>query len=302
MNSLNILSARVSPPPSSPPSRSNSITSLSLASQADLASGDHGKVASEDPKSGAQPRVEDDPNILSEPDYAKHGDLDETTPLLQGGDGNSRSTPWHLIPRRIAASLINSLRWFISTLAAPGVYLFAFFCNERGQFAPFYPLKRLTAWYDAKAPGTMAPKHSDFAIDEKDGPPLGSRVRRRSSVRPRPSVSSGSSSAASESERDALQNATRARSKSHSTARHTRSTSFDEAEDSAAGKRSIRIKLNNNEDALRQRRHRKTQSAVSRTGKSGQLATPDISAQLKSPRHPSARLRDIPERPPRRDR
>ncbi|PKS07743.1 hypothetical protein jhhlp_006351, partial [Lomentospora prolificans] len=294
MNSLNILSARVSPPPSTPPSRSNSITSLGLAVQSDLASGDGRKAAGDDSKSSTPPQVEDDPNIISESDYAKHGALDETSPLL--GDGNTRSAPWHLIPRRIATSLINSLRWFLSTLAAPGVYLFAFLCNEQGQFAPFYPLRRLSAWYDMKAHGTTASKQSEFAIDEKDGPPLGAHARRHSNTRPRSSVSSGSSSAASESERDAAKLAARTRSKSHSSTRHARSKSFDEAEDSIAGKKSIRIKLSN-EDALRQRRHRKTQSAAPRTGKSGQLATPDISAQLKSPTSPVGALTRYPKTP-----
>ena len=314
MNSLNILSARVSPPPSTPPSRSNSLTSLGLAVQSDLASGDHGEGVGEDPNSEdslsqpsqppqppqpTPPTEDDDPNIIPESNYAEQSSVDdESSPLLgESIEGNTRSTcSWQLAPRRIATSLINSLRWFLSTLAAPGVYLFAFFYNDQGQFAPFYPFKRLYAWYDVEARAAMSStKYSEFAIDEKEGPPLGPRPRRRSNTaRPRPSVSSGSSSAASESERDATR--PRTRRTSQSTIRHTRSKSLDEVEDSTAGRKSIRIKLNN-EEALRQRRHRKTQSVAPRTGKAGHLATPDISAQLKSPTSPVGALTRYPKTP-----
>lgn len=69
---------------------------------------------------------------------------------------------------------------------------------------------------------------------------------------------------------------------------------MEETDDASGGKRSIRIKLSN--DELR-RRHRKTQSTASRTSKSGHLATPEISAQLKSPTSPVGGLTKYPKTP-----
>src|SRR5690606_39111255 len=202
---------------------------------------------------------------------------------LLGGpqDVPSRSASWHMIPRRIAVSLINSFRWMLSTIAAPGVYLFACFCDSQGKFSPFHPLRKFYSWCKTGSFSLGSAHFSESAIDEKDGPPLGRGTRPRSGTRSRASMSSNSSSsAASESERDFGKRGTRRRSRANSG--HSRSQSLDDTEAFSSGNRSIRIRLSSDE-ALRQRRHRKSQSTVSRTSKSGHLDTPDISAQLKSP-------------------
>lgn len=289
MNSLNILSSRVSPPPSTAPSRSNSITSLGL-----VQSGLDSDAETPSNESAPTKSPNDDEQDHVAPEDKEQHMVGEYSPLLGGPkELSSRSASWHLFPRRIAVSLINSFRWILSTLAAPGVYLFACLCDEQGKFSPFYPLKQLYGWFKGASFGLGSSRHK-HALDDKDGSPLGRGGRPRSGTRSRASMSSNSS-ATSESERDAAKKGSRRRSGTSPTGR-TRSQSLDETDDPSGGKRSIRIKLND-DDALQHRRHRKTQSTASRTGKSGHLATPDISAQLKSPTSPAGALTKYPRTP-----
>lgn len=296
MNSLGILSSRVPPPPSTAPSRSNSITSLGLAVQPDVGSGEHAEAPANE-TAPAKPATEDKPDDIGAGTQDKEEHMaSEYSPLLGGPkDLSSRAASWHLIPRRIAVSLITSFRWILSTLAAPGVYLFACFCDEQGRFSPFYPLRRFYRWCKGRSPKSGSPGSSESTIDEKDGPELSRGNRPRSGTRSRLSMSPySSSSATSESERDFGKKVLRPRSGT-TPPEHSSSQSTDETDDASGGKRSIRIKLSN--DELRQRRHRKTQSTASRASKSGHLATPDISAQLKSPTSPAGGLTKYPKTP-----
>lgn len=85
-------------------------------------------------KHEAQPGIESQvPEVTS----------DDTAPPEDSNPAQLRSTPWHSAPRRVAASLINSLRWVLSTLTAPGVYLIACLYDSTGYFSPFIQLKRL---------------------------------------------------------------------------------------------------------------------------------------------------------------
>ncbi len=67
-------------------------------------------------------------------------------PLLSHGEpktASARSSIWHVAPRRIASSFINSIRWVLSTLVAPGAYLIAYLYDESGRFAPLLQLRKL---------------------------------------------------------------------------------------------------------------------------------------------------------------
>jgi CTD nuclear envelope phosphatase 1 len=75
-----------------------------------------------------------------------------------------------------------------------------------------------------------------------------------------------------------------------STNRHSRSKSLQNSDEIAPARRSIRIKLHN-EDSLRQRKHRKAQSTSTQSNGSGAIAAGEISpATLKSPTSPAASL------------
>lgn len=283
MNSLNIITARVSPSASPTQSRSNSISSIGMG------------ITSEDDPSHDQ---SDDRPIGRETEPfpqdtfdKSHFDTeksypDEDTPLLSDttGDLSKRSSWWHSIPRRIVASIIGSIRWMLVTLASPGVYLFSCFCDESGNFAPFYQIGKLFGLHRRGRGKKDA--YDTRTLSEKDSFGRTSGYR---SIAPRPTFTSGSSSSglSSESESEG--------SRSGSLGRHARSKSLQPPEELTPGRRSIRIKLNNDE-ALRQRKHRKTQSAVART-KESDLGSGDISSHLKSPTSPIAALTKYPKTP-----
>lgn len=282
MNSLNIITARVSPPSSPAQSRSNSIGSIGMS----IAPEDHSHDQSDDrqPAHGTETFPDDtfdESRFDTEKPHAR-----EDTPLL-GGEPDKRSSWWHALPRGIASSLISSIRWVFATLASPGVYLIACFYDENGFFAPFSQLGKLFGIHK----GTSAKKSLDepYPASEKQGYGRTSGYR---SLSPRAAVSSGSSSSGLSSESESEE------SRSGSLGRHTRSKSLQPTEETSPARRSIRIKLSSDE-ALRQRKHRKTQSAVART-KASELASGDISSlssHLKSPTSPITALTKYPKTP-----
>ncbi|TPX14000.1 uncharacterized protein E0L32_005700 [Thyridium curvatum] len=297
MNSLNIISGRVSPSTSPSPSRSNSITSLGLA------------VTSEDSPGSGEPTDREpstsDPASLENEKHANHhhhhhrggsaGDgSDESTPLLSHGDTKdlgSRSSVWHTIPKRIASTFLNSIRWVLSTLAAPGVYLIACLYDENGNFAPLLQLRKLFGAYN----GDVRKMTAEYqAMDEKDGGRNRTQGGRIIPLPSRPPFTSGSSSSGMSSESDS--DMERQTSTASPTSRHTRSKSLQSSEEIAPARRSIRIKLHNDE-TLRQRKHRKAQSTSMKGSNSDSMDSKDISAQLKSPTSPIAALTKYPKTP-----
>ncbi|KAH9892404.1 NLI interacting factor-like phosphatase-domain-containing protein [Xylariomycetidae sp. FL2044] len=301
MNSLNIISARVSPSSSPAPSRSNSLSHIGLAANppSDDAGQTDGKATGEkqtnEPNNTNNYQHEQSDGI----DYAQ--DADEKTPLLEKSDSqeaNLRSFSWHVIPRRMTSGLINSIRWVLSTIAAPGVYLIACFYDQEGSFAPLRQLRRLFGTYGGDTQKMAADYHEDIATNHEK-----SASSRRGSQgsggkhaftasRPVPSSGSSSSGLSSESESDMNNGGEGNVRRSGSSGRHTRSKSTEEI---APARRSIRIKLHN-DDAMRQRKHKKAQSASAGAGGGGE-ASADLSAQLKSPTSPVGALTRYPKTP-----
>jgi CTD nuclear envelope phosphatase 1 len=284
MNSLNIITARVSPSASPNPSRSNSLGNISAGLLPDEKSteGDGGiaEVNTESFQGGHYDELQHD-NEKS--DYV----VTEDTPLLsQSKDGNKRAGWWHSVPRRLASNIISSIRWVLATLASPGVYLIACFYNEQGVFAPLSQMKKL---FGVQKDGGMDSyishgNHTNYTESTSASASSQPRGYRRIAPRPAPSSGSSTSGQSSESEGEPAKG---------STSRHGRSKSLNPAEELNSARRSIRIKLHN-DDALRQRKqHRRTQSAVARTKASDE----ELSAQLKSPTSPIAALTKYPKTP-----
>lgn len=218
---------------------------------------------------------------------------DERTHLLSSSEPKNaavRQSTWHYIPRGIATAFINSFRWILSTLVAPGVYLIACFCDEDGSFAPLLRLKKLF--------GASRPDPRKLAIDEKgtDGVLRTETINigRGSTMAARPILSSSSTSSglSSESESDLDRGDG---DNNQSNRRHSRGTS-QLTEEINPSRRSIRIKLHN-EESLRQRKNKKAQSGSPRRGAGGGQAQKDISAQLKSPTSPIGALTKYPKTP-----
>ena len=285
MNSLNIITARVSPTSSPAQSRSNSISSIGIGvTSEDQDSHDHSNEKAGDQDTGAFAEDTFDESRFDETL------ANEETPLL--GDSpevSKRGSWWYTLPRGIASSIISSIRWVFVTLASPGVYLIACFYDENGYFAPLQQLKKLFGLHKSKPAKTVMEDAYDTSEKEGYRRTSGSYSSGYQTLAPRPMLSSGSSSSGVSSESESED------PRSSSPGRHARSKSLQPAEEIAPARRSIRIKLHNDE-ALRQRKHRKTQSAVART-KASDLGSGDISAHLKSPTSPIAALTKYPKTP-----
>lgn len=288
MNSLNIITTRVSPTSSPAPSRSNSLSHLGIS------------IAQDDEKP-AQPAQQDGPSETSsmepfpqltetteaaydEKHHHHHDDISEDSPLLsESKPSNKRSAWWHTIPRDIASSILGSIRWVFVTLASPGVYLIACFYDANGNFAPWAQFKSLFG--AGKDKGSSLKEHP---VAEKQGHLHPSHRRRpnRNSISSRPTSSMSSSAVTSESENEDFPS---------SSSKHNRSKSLDPSEEINPARKSIRIRLHN-EDSAEKKRHRKTQSAVART-KASELGGEELSAHLKSPTSPIAALTKYPRAP-----
>ena len=280
MNSLNIIT-RVSPSSTPQPSRSNSVSSLAIGSAQN-----EEKPTERTEKSDEAEKMESyQQSLATETHYdEKHGPSEQTLLLSEGKEGgNTRASWWHTIPRDFASSILSSIRFVFATLASPGVYLIACFCDEHGNFAPWTQIKTL---FGVRKGGAKL-QTDEHAAPEDDGH-LGPSHALRSSqhISSRPQVPSRSSSIAVTSESDSED--------SKFKSGHARSKTL-ESDDTSPTRKSIRIKLNHNEDSEK-RKHRKTQSAVSRA-KANEIGGEELSAHLKSPTSPIAALTKYPRAP-----
>lgn len=300
MNSLNILSGRVSPSASPAPTRTNSLSALGLAVSSEgkqaRDEGDDDALDASGNKDGSTPEPPTESPTETFHTDERDSTPTETSPLLSPTEKENvppgASAP---LPKRIANTFINSIRWVLSTLAAPGVYLIACLYDENGNFAPLGQLRKLF-WFYGGSPTKMNMDYMESAaLSEKsqmDGAAQGRPHRFRGSSG---SSSSGLSSE-SESDRD---HARQGGSSRGSSGRHARTKSLPDSEEISPARRSIRIKLHS-DDSLRQRKHRKAQSTTSAQRPGGQTSAPasnDISAQLKSPTSPAGALTKYPKTP-----
>lgn len=299
MNSLNILSARVSPPPS----RSNSYGSaLSLAGGSPTTKSSPVKDAAEekDEEDEEDEMIGDD---LAEMNRRRHSDVDEKTPILEDRKPDilpSRSRGWFFIPKSIATAFIISVRWVVSAIMAPGIYIISCLYDKDGNLAPLFHLKKVGNWL-WKGKGDVDP-FAEEVLRRGRRPPLLEKRKlspsRRPSTKSKNDIDSTSSpsglSSESESERDRSHSEAERRPASSNT-RHTRSKSLKPTEEISPARRSIRIKLHN-EGSEQHRKHRKSQSAntpFSQSDGSGGVnpsLTEITPATLKSPTSPAATL------------
>ncbi|KAL9944928.1 hypothetical protein ACHAO5_005386 [Verticillium nonalfalfae] len=190
MNSLNIITSRVSPPPSPGPSRSNSFGSIGMAVEPndDSCDGDPDRKRRDD-------ALEDHVSTTVKSEKVDEASVSidapsEYTPLMnESKEAGVRSATWHSLPRSIATTFINSIRWFFSTLAAPGVYLIACLYDTSGAFAPLSQLRKLF--------GTRNDKfaHESGFYDEKNGLHLSTSSQAEEGLRKHRKTQSASSQA-----------------------------------------------------------------------------------------------------------
>jgi CTD nuclear envelope phosphatase 1 len=284
MNSLNIISARVSPAPS----RSNSYSALSSTGSPTIGRRKSLGNAIEPPlEEDKEGEAQHDPpsNLEHEQDGSIDGEKPEHMDMdSQEGNPAVLSDPqrasWYAFyPKRISSAFINGIRWVFGALLAPGFYIAAFFYDPEGNLAPFYQVQKFGRWvWGRKGPNPLAQEAAHMEkmpLLESSNPPS-----RRNSTKPknkhiRPSSSSGPET--SESERSPSD------SDAPNTASHMRRKSKTTGEEIAPARRSIRIKLHSEGKS----KHTRSKSKASENGSPEEI-NEKVAAALKSPTSPSS--------------
>lgn len=303
MNSLNLLSARVigqskgdAVSKGRPRSRSEGILNTGtndVQPQKRSASQHAGEKRSEEKEHWSS---EDD--IDAGRDGNVPFEVNEKSPLLEEQKpvvpSSAKPNKLQLAARRLVESLAASLKWVLSTLTAPGVYVVTCFYDDKGRFSPFSPIHKL---------GRIAPKrtgrrstaqaiglsgstdHSTASETEGHNGRRKPTVKatRRNANASEPTISAISS----ESEADIKKE--RQEKSSHSNRPKLQQSSSSEE---VPARRSIRIKLYN-DDTARRRRQKKSENSTSsdlRAPKS-QSPPPLTVATIKSPTSPASSLR-----------
>ena len=313
MNSLNILSARVigpTPPQTPISSRSRSYSDSSLKQEPTIekkpkrsasqhVKGGPSSVGEEKKADIEGNEVDQDKNIKVESDV-----LDEKTPLLAEKTGNepltkptARQSMLHQAARRLVAVLTASLRRVLSTIALPGLFLVAGFFDERGKFSPLLPLRKLGRVLPkrnggkstAQAVGLFGSSDIQHDTNRSSSDKNGRRKTQQREPRRKSLASDSFSAASSGSEPDTGEMPVLPNTSSGSRSRLQSSSS---SEDVPRTRRSIRIKLYN-EDTTRRRKQRKEKSDSGRSASAisnGPEAALSV-ANLKSPTSPASSLR-----------
>ncbi|KAI9796918.1 MAG: Nuclear envelope morphology protein 1 [Candelina submexicana] len=316
MNALNILSARVigSTPPQTPattrrhsysdPPRGNSTVPVRprQASTGNLQL--EGNSLDDEKRNDTGESRNGGKEVLAG-DTLPANEENEKSPLIasqspRAADRHRGNRIW-LLSKGLANVLSRSLKWVLSTLAAPGVYLVTCFYDERQQFSPLLPARRLVRVLShrngqrstAHAVGLSAAPGQRTVSSSGNSSKSGQHKKHTASSR-RSSAGSTSSTMTSESELDTEQQGSASQGK-RGTSRSTRSKSQTTSGNGTPSRRSIRIKLYN-EDSLKQRKGKNTQAATPETEATNAISVPTRTApvtpaNLKSPTSPTSSLR-----------
>ena len=291
MNSLNILSAHVigtTPKPARSRSVSDGLRDKeSLPQQPKRSASQHAiskNVQPDQPELNLEKKLDEDTQST---ETLSEELIDEKTPLIQTSAVDAVETKdskreSSLLVRRIAHALTESIKWVLSKIIAPGVYIVSCFYDEQGHFSPIMPIRKLRRLPPKKGLGSTAhavglsrstqASQSDMYMSEKG-------YSRTSSRRQSPNTP-----ATSESEVEPKNS--KSSTRSSKTKREGSSSS-----DNLPTRRSIRIKLNTEEQARRSKKSKKQRTA-SDVAKSGNASQEEATAaELKSPTSPASSLR-----------
>ena len=298
MNSLNLLSSRIigQTPPLIPEktSRSRSLSESVRNKDADVhkpkrSSSQHdntGSLAIEREKLISSRREDEhikqeDPRIES---------ADEKTPLLEKLvpeiDYEIKQSRLRLAAKQLVDALTESLKWVLSKLAAPGVYVVTCFYDEKGHFSPLVPLRKVGRKLPTRN-GSNSTAHAvglyrsseRLSLGEKAEP----RIRRQKSSAT--SEIETASPVTSESDTDFGERGDEG--KRHPSLTRFKTKASTSTDDTTPNRRSIRIKLKN-EDSARANPKRQKKASGNTTDSQQTSAT---AAALKSPTSPAASLR-----------
>lgn len=292
MNSLNLLSSRVIGQSTSHPSRQRSHSQGEIRPGSARSELSKSRSYSEDTihKNEAFYEKEERPSTAEDEEEESYlTTVGEKTPLLQALEKDGTFQPagrLQSIAQRIFDTLTETLKIILSTLVAPGVYVARCFREEDGRYSPIAPVRKIRRSITGRNGRAAAPQaSSNKARSTKDD----SGRHSLSSLSPSSSESRESlSSTTSESDADR-----RSLKPQNSGSKHGRSRSHNAvslSEDSTPARRSIRIKLHN-EEALKRRKQRRAQSEDTTPRSRDSIAEdPESLAAdtLKSPTSPSS--------------
>lgn len=317
MNSLNILSTIGSTPPPSPPrSRAASESNILKAeprSRSRENNRDNAGVSDIDPLNEKGNMVVFKKEEAPSPNggIAFSSEFDEKTPLLgqprEGPFADAKASGTWLIPKRVSAAVMGTIRALLSAVVAPGRYVIACFYDDEGYFSVLSPVYKIARPFSrkrrrptAETLKVMDPSETAQNQDREARQGSMSKPRLKKPVKRSPSIASTSTAITSDSELDSERPPTRDE-ENDTPSRHTRSKSLPSTsmEEIAPAKKSIRIKLHN-EEALRQRKTKKVQSrgSISKTTATDLVST-EAAAALKSPTSPasSSKITKFPRAP-----
>lgn len=214
--------------------------------------------------------------------------LDEKSPLLlreikKDGPLATRSTPGS-IAQRIFDAITETIKFILSTLAAPGVFAAQCFRDDDGHYSPMAPVRKLRR---SIARGSHRKRTSKGGGKQGDARNRRSTRKSKSHI-PRESIASSTS----ESEGSVVKGLT----SSGKSRTSTKANNSDQA--SEPPRRSIRIKLHN-EETLQRQRQRRSQSADLRqpSHDDGSRAGSVSLDSIKSPTSPSSSVHRITKYP-----
>lgn len=289
MNSLNFLSSRVirqSAPSIQQRQRSHSHSDASPAS----VRGDLSKTRSKSEQYLGFSDADSEPNVSesSTSAFMSDGatDLDEKTPLLREVRKDvilASPNRLFLAAQRLFDAIAETIKLILSTLAAPGVYIVRCFRDEEsGQYSPVVPLRKIRrAMTTRRTEGERRAR----GVSEKSG------TRRRGHGKKLRHSPSRESITSSTSDSDGDRRSTRSSGGTGSRSARSNSADGESADGGKMPRRSIRIKLHN-EDTKREKK--RSQSEYTRQGSETQPsadATAIAAESLKSPTSPSAHHR-----------
>lgn len=201
--------------------------------------------------------------------------------------GNAKpGSSWRSLPGRATSAVVGAVKVVFTYVAAPFRYVITCFIDEQGRISPFLPLvtvaraitprkrRRNTqamAQLASSEKPTTAPAHAADVHSSKSHP---HKKQKRS-----PSVTSSSTAVATDSEWD--EKAIKVEEDSPARNTRSKSTPAPESEEIAPSRRSIRIKLHN-EEALKRRR-KQEQEEKSKSIPKEEEAKELVAASLKSP-------------------
>lgn len=296
MNALNILSGLSATPPPSPP-RSRTSSSADIHNL---------RRSSGDAKS--------DLSISSTPDQADDGEAEgtptptnEKTPLLQSEQEDfsydSRASGIWRLPSVLTDAILTSVKLILAAILAPGQYLLAYFYDEQGSFSTLRPLRNMAGSMRGRRRSATRPAHSQDGDLKKEGysekpkprPKRDSSSMQREDHRNRASSLESATTAPSDSETDRSSSV----GADDSPARNTRSrtAALQTKDEIAPAKKSIRIKLHN-EEALKRQRRLRAQEKAANAGETGpEDKATAVANSLKSPSSPAVTKLKYPRAP-----